>query len=63
MLMGTRTPPDESHRMLDRFVDAGGTLIDTADVYGDGESERVLASWLARRCRRWCARGCWEWRA
>jgi aryl-alcohol dehydrogenase-like predicted oxidoreductase len=35
--------------MLDRFVDAGGTLVDTADVYGDGVSERTLAPWLARR--------------
>jgi aryl-alcohol dehydrogenase-like predicted oxidoreductase len=49
MLMGDRTPVDEAHRMLDRFVDAGGTLLDTADVYGDGESERVLAPWLSRR--------------
>jgi aryl-alcohol dehydrogenase-like predicted oxidoreductase len=49
MLMGGSTPVDEAHRMLDRFVETGGTLIDTADVYGDGESERVLAPWLARR--------------
>jgi aryl-alcohol dehydrogenase-like predicted oxidoreductase len=49
MLMGDATPADEAHRMLDRFVDAGGTLIDSADTYGDGESERVLAPWLARR--------------
>jgi aryl-alcohol dehydrogenase (NADP+) len=49
MLMGGKTPVAEAHRMLDRFVDAGGTLVDTADVYGDGESERVLAPWLARR--------------
>jgi aryl-alcohol dehydrogenase-like predicted oxidoreductase len=49
MLMGGDTPTDEAHRMLDRFVDAGGTLIDTADTYGDGRSERVLAPWLARR--------------
>lgn len=48
MLMGGATPEDESHRMLDRFLEAGGTLIDTADVYGDGTSERVLAPWLAR---------------
>jgi aryl-alcohol dehydrogenase-like predicted oxidoreductase len=46
--MGGATPEDESHRMLDRFLEAGGTLIDTADVYGDGRSERVLAPWLAR---------------
>jgi aryl-alcohol dehydrogenase-like predicted oxidoreductase len=49
MLMGDATPTDEAHRMLDRFVDAGGTLVDTADTYGDGRSERVLAPWLARR--------------
>jgi aryl-alcohol dehydrogenase-like predicted oxidoreductase len=49
MLMGGATPVDESHRMLDRFVEAGGTLIDTADTYGDGRSENVLAPWLARR--------------
>jgi aryl-alcohol dehydrogenase-like predicted oxidoreductase len=49
MLMGDVTPAAEAHRMLDRFVEAGGTLVDTADVYGDGESERVLAPWLARR--------------
>jgi aryl-alcohol dehydrogenase-like predicted oxidoreductase len=48
MLMGGATPEDESHRMLDRFLEAGGTLIDTADVYGDGRSERVLAPWLAQ---------------
>jgi aryl-alcohol dehydrogenase-like predicted oxidoreductase len=49
MLMGDATPADEAHGILDRFVDAGGTLVDTADTYGDGESERVLAPWLARR--------------
>jgi aryl-alcohol dehydrogenase-like predicted oxidoreductase len=48
MLMGGKTPPEESHRMLDRFRAAGGTFVDTADVYGDGESERTLAPWLAR---------------
>ena len=47
MLMGGKTPPEEAHRMLDRYSDAGGNFIDTADVYGDGESERTLAPWLA----------------
>src|SRR4051795_3333748 len=47
MLMGGKTPAQEAHRMLDRFLEAGGTFIDTADVYGDGESERTLAPWLA----------------
>jgi aryl-alcohol dehydrogenase-like predicted oxidoreductase len=48
MLMGGDTPADEAHRILDRFLDAGGTFVDTADVYGDGTSERTLAPWLAR---------------
>src|SRR3954447_6390314 len=48
MLMGGKTPRDEAHRMLDRFLQAGGTFLDTADVYADGESERTLAPWLAQ---------------
>src|ERR687897_905134 len=48
MLMGGKTPPDEAHRMLDRYREAGGNFLDTADVYGDGDSERTLAPWLAR---------------
>jgi len=47
MLMGDATPADEAHRILDRFLEAGGNFIDTADTYTDGESERVLAPWLA----------------
>jgi aryl-alcohol dehydrogenase-like predicted oxidoreductase len=48
MLMGSDTPPAEAYRILDRFLEAGGTFIDTADVYNDGESERILAPWLAQ---------------
>jgi aryl-alcohol dehydrogenase-like predicted oxidoreductase len=48
MLMGGTTPRDEAERILDRFRAAGGNLIDTADVYEDGGSERALARWLAR---------------
>ena len=49
MLMGGKTPREEAHRMLDRYLQAGGNFLDTADVYGDGESERTLAPWLASR--------------
>ena len=49
MLMGGRTTAAEAHRMLDAFVAAGHNFVDTADVYGDGAAERVLAPWLARR--------------
>jgi aryl-alcohol dehydrogenase-like predicted oxidoreductase len=48
MLMGGRTPASEAQRILDAYLAAGGTLVDTADTYGDGESERTLAPWLSR---------------
>lgn len=42
-----------SFRILDRFADAGGTLVDTADVYSawvpghqGGESESLIGEWL-----------------
>ncbi|MGI5121735.1 aldo/keto reductase [Marinactinospora thermotolerans] len=45
-----------SHRILDAFVEGGGTLVDTADSYSvwapghsGGESEEVIGAWLARR--------------
>jgi aryl-alcohol dehydrogenase-like predicted oxidoreductase len=51
MSFGGRTDEETSHRMLDRFVEAGGTFIDTADVYGAGASEEIVGRWLARRSR------------
>jgi aryl-alcohol dehydrogenase-like predicted oxidoreductase len=48
MFFGSKTPVAESHRMLDRFADAGGNFVDTADVYDSGGSERTLQPWLAR---------------
>lgn len=51
MLFGDRTDEATAHRMLDRFVAAGGTFIDTADVYGAGASEEIVGRWLARRSR------------
>src|SRR3954466_5167958 len=48
MFFGSKTPAAESHRMLDRFLDAGGNFVDTADVYDGGGSERPLGPWLAR---------------
>ncbi|MFL6054388.1 MAG: aldo/keto reductase, partial [Actinoallomurus sp.] len=56
MLFGTRTDEKTAFALLDRFVEAGGTLIDTADNYAfweeggaGGESETVLGRWLADR--------------
>jgi aryl-alcohol dehydrogenase-like predicted oxidoreductase len=50
MNFGIATPPDEAAAMLARAIDAGITLIDTADVYG--ESEQVVGDVLARTHRR-----------
>lgn len=56
MLFGTQTDEATAFAILDRFVEAGGSLIDTADNYAHwvpdgvgGESETVLGRWLADR--------------
>lgn len=49
MTFGVETDETVAHQQLDAFVEAGGTFIDTADVYGDGESERIIGRWLKRR--------------
>ncbi|MFI0982535.1 aldo/keto reductase [Streptomyces sp. NPDC021093] len=44
------TPDDtESGRTLDRALDLGVTLLDTADAYGRGANEEFLGRWLRRR--------------
>jgi len=47
MTWGAETDEDEAGAQLVAFRAAGGTLVDTADIYGDGESERVLGRLLA----------------
>lgn len=49
MTFGTETDEAGSHAQLDRFVEAGGTLVDTADVYSGGASEEIIGRWLAQR--------------
>ena len=46
MTWGQDTAPDEAAAQLTAFVDAGGTLVDTADVYSDGLAERILGHLL-----------------
>jgi aryl-alcohol dehydrogenase-like predicted oxidoreductase len=46
------TDEDESMAALHAAVDAGVTFFDTADVYGDGRSERLLARLLRERDER-----------
>jgi aryl-alcohol dehydrogenase (NADP+) len=49
MTFGVETGEAEAFRQLDRFVEAGGTLVDTANVYGAGRSEEIIGRWLASR--------------
>ena len=46
---GWGAPPEASARMLDLFADAGGNVIDTADVYTNGTSETILGELLKGR--------------
>ncbi len=51
MTFGAETDETGSHEQLDMFVEAGGTLVDTADVYSAGVSEEIIGRWLAARPR------------
>jgi aryl-alcohol dehydrogenase-like predicted oxidoreductase len=43
---GMGAEPDEARRILDRYADAGGTFLDTADSYQFGQSEEILGDLL-----------------
>ena len=49
------TEPDalrNTYALLDHFVAAGGTAVDTARIYARGESESAFGQWLAKSGRR-----------
>jgi aryl-alcohol dehydrogenase-like predicted oxidoreductase len=55
-VFGWTASGEEAFRILDRFAEAGGTMVDTADVYSawvpghrGGESETLIGQWLKRR--------------
>ncbi len=49
MTFGVETDEQGAHAQLDRFIEAGGNLVDTADVYGEGRSEEIIGGWFASR--------------
>jgi aryl-alcohol dehydrogenase-like predicted oxidoreductase len=51
MTFGRETEEDISYQILDKFVEAGGNFIDTADVYSQGLSETLLGRWLKGKNR------------
>lgn len=59
MFFGSRNDKTTSYQILDHYVDAGGTFLDTANIYAawiagfqGGESETLLGQWLAERGNR-----------
>jgi aryl-alcohol dehydrogenase-like predicted oxidoreductase len=59
MYYGTAVGEEMSYRLLDQYLDAGGTFIDTANIYAwwvpgyhGGESETLLGAWMKERRNR-----------
>jgi aryl-alcohol dehydrogenase-like predicted oxidoreductase len=59
MYYGTKVNRPTSYRLLDQYLDAGGTFIDTANIYSwwvtgfhGGESETLLGQWMKERHNR-----------
>jgi aryl-alcohol dehydrogenase-like predicted oxidoreductase len=59
MYFGTATDEATSFALLDQYVEAGGSFLDTANIYAHwvegfsgGESERLLGKWMKERGNR-----------
>ena len=59
MYFGTRTDKTMSYRLLDQYVEAGGSFLDTANIYAHWvpgfkgtESETLLGEWMRERKNR-----------
>jgi len=52
MTWGHATDADAAADLLSAFVDAGGSLLDTADVYSGGLSERMIGDLIGRTVSR-----------
>jgi aryl-alcohol dehydrogenase-like predicted oxidoreductase len=49
MTFGAEADEEAAFAQLDLFVESGGNLVDTADVYSAGASEEIIGRWLAAR--------------
>jgi aryl-alcohol dehydrogenase-like predicted oxidoreductase len=59
MRLGTREDRQKSYALLDQYAQAGGSFLDTANIYAHwqpggagGDSEKLLGSWMAERSNR-----------
>src|SRR5260370_6492831 len=48
MTFGVETDESGAHQELDRFIEAGGTMVDTALVYGGGWLDGIIRRPLAQ---------------
>jgi aryl-alcohol dehydrogenase-like predicted oxidoreductase len=53
MNFGSRTDAATAQQIIDSAFDAGVNFIDTADAYGEGESERIVGQAIRARRRHW----------
>ena len=58
MMFGPKLEEEAAYRQLDAYLDRGGNLLDTANIYGRrkidgtgraGRSEEIIGSWLKQR--------------
>ncbi len=51
-VFGWTLPSGRSIDLLDRFVELGGQMVDTADSYSSGISEQIIGKWMRERSNR-----------
>lgn len=51
-MMYSPTSYDHSTKMLDTFFESGGNALDTAHIYGGGNSEKLIGQWMQERNNR-----------
>jgi aryl-alcohol dehydrogenase-like predicted oxidoreductase len=49
MTFGGGADQEMSFKLMDRFLDLGGTFLDTADQYSSGVSEQIVGRWIRAR--------------
>jgi aryl-alcohol dehydrogenase-like predicted oxidoreductase len=51
MSFGWEADEATSLRMLSRYAEEGGNTLDTADIYAEGDAERIIGRWLREQAR------------
>ncbi len=51
-VLGRTIDEQTAFAVLDAYVEGGGNILDTADVYGTGSSEQIIGNWMKARGNR-----------